>query len=523
MNPSTSVRRVRALRQEGGFAILEALIALLVVAFGMLALAAFQFTLARASDVAKQRTEATRIAEREIDLARSFVSRAGDGNPSDGRLTYVEDLAVGTLNLPNVTGSMTNTTFRPQRIVSAPTAPVPAGGEPYRWVNVIVRWDDRNGVEQSVNLSTVISDGVPSDLGSLANGRGYSTTLRPKNRHINIPYPAVNLAGGQLSAFVPPPGTAAFTFENTSGRVVSRCSSPPLVLTENMPIADLGTCTAYANYAYILSGYVRFKTSNPAADRDNIDSPSDLTDATRGLYPTTTTSFGYSDSTVQDQPININSSATGNAPLTYECYAQRQLTIRSNATQNDLTIAEGAAVPQGYSANNAPRFIAYMCVVQTTTALGSSGAMWSGLVTLRANGWSFGTSGTLGAPAGDAAGAATGTGQVCRFTSDYNGNGQLSNNEHPQYYREIKDALDNQNYLVVDGEDSCPPDIAANPAVANYQDTNTVQHQPALGGSGSLSHICLALANNGPNSNTCVGSNWVRREPIGLTAALPME
>ena len=44
-----------------GFTLLEALIALLVLSFGMLAIAGFQTTLSRNSDLAKQRTEALRL------------------------------------------------------------------------------------------------------------------------------------------------------------------------------------------------------------------------------------------------------------------------------------------------------------------------------------------------------------------------------------------------------------------------------------------------------------------------------
>jgi Tfp pilus assembly protein PilV len=104
--------------RHGGFALIEALISLLVVAFGMLAIGAFHFTLSRAADVAKQRTEATRIAQSEIDRARSFVSRGSDGTPGDWRLTYTEDLAVGTFNLADIADPRMNTTFRRQVVIS---------------------------------------------------------------------------------------------------------------------------------------------------------------------------------------------------------------------------------------------------------------------------------------------------------------------------------------------------------------------------------------------------------------------
>src|SRR5438093_2529904 len=53
----------RTMKPMAGFTLIEALIGLLVLAFGMLAIAAFQTSLTRSGDVSKQRTEATRLAQ----------------------------------------------------------------------------------------------------------------------------------------------------------------------------------------------------------------------------------------------------------------------------------------------------------------------------------------------------------------------------------------------------------------------------------------------------------------------------
>jgi Tfp pilus assembly protein PilV len=52
--------------------LVEVLIALVVLAIGVLAIAVFQTTLSRNSDLAKQRTEATRLAQQRIEDLRAY-------------------------------------------------------------------------------------------------------------------------------------------------------------------------------------------------------------------------------------------------------------------------------------------------------------------------------------------------------------------------------------------------------------------------------------------------------------------
>jgi Tfp pilus assembly protein PilV len=480
---------------------LEALVAMLVLAFGMLAIGSFQVTLSRNADIAKQRSEATRLAQRQIDMLRSFGQRGADGTPGGTQLTYVEDVVTPTPAYYDVTGSTTNTSFRVTTTVT-PTVitATPPTGDRYRWVHVQVAWADRTGTAQQVVLSTSISDGDPADLGVLGVGRGRSSTLRPKNRNINIPYPAVTLSGGQRSAFIPPPGNIIFAFDNTTGDVVQRCTGLSS-LTEGIDLAAAGATCVDVN-GYLLSGYVRFKTSGAAPNASNIDDPSDLTDTTLPLMATNLVPVPAVN------PLIIDAASTGNAPTAYECYSQRQLTVRNNSTQQELNIAEGASVPTGYSASGAPRFIAYTCIITPTDHDSNTAtrALWSGEVRLNPNTDSAaGTPWTIG----------TGSGQykVCRFSSDYNRNTTLSNHEHPRYYREVTGAVDNQNYLVINGGDSCPPDVASNPLAGDYLDTNTAGHQPS-----SVAELSFRCANA-----ACSGANKIVMEPATATTAIPME
>jgi Tfp pilus assembly protein PilV len=618
-NHPTNQSRSPAKRHAHGFALIEALVAFLVVAFGMMAITAFQYTLSRSSDVAKQRNEATRIAQREIERLRSFGQRRTDGNLTDANYTYVDDVV--TMASPQtVAGLTTNTSYTMMLTVGVPN-PAPPAGDHYRWLNVVVGWSDRTGAAQSVQLASIISDGAPSDLRGLGNGRGVPSALRPKNRNINIPYPAVNLTTASCpqgvaacSAFVPPPGSAIFTFNNDTGNVTQVCrptaytvtgisrsgttatalasnhpfttgmqvtivganpagyngeftvtgavtgvsftytvannlASPAtltaatatraVVLAEGMDLASLQgvTCTSFATSAYVLSGYIRFKTGNQDATRSSIADPLGLTDATRALVATNVSQAP----SATTSPVLITSTNTGYAPTAYECYAQRQITVRRNAnattgTTDILNIADlgnATVIPTDFTDQNAPRFVSYMCIVTPSDHDNDANTppIWSGEVTLNPLGWTFATGNnlTLGAPANDGVGAATGSARLCRFTSDYNGNGAISNGEHPRYYRQVSGALDNQNYLVVDGEDDCPGDVAINPQANNptaddYIDTNTVRHQPSA--SAELSFRCASISGN--NTVRCATNDrtWLLEAAEPTTVPLrsiPME
>jgi type II secretory pathway pseudopilin PulG len=532
-----------------GFAVIEALIAFLVVAFGMMALASFQFTLSRASDVAKQRSEATRIAQREIDRLRSFGQKLAD-NTADDRFTFAEEVAVTPPGSPTVStesSPLTNTDYTITLAVSAPPAPVPARGERFRWIDIAVAWLDRTGGAQRIALATAISDGAPGELSASTTGRsGVPGTLRPKNRNINIPYPAVNLTSASCpqgvaacSGFIPPPGNTMFVFNNETGRVVGRCTSnSTIVLTEGMSTSGL-TCDLTLQ-AYVLSGYIRFKTNgnNQGVTRLDVANPLDFTaqagGATRALVATDLSQAP----SATTSPVVITSTNTGHAPSAYECYAQRQLTVRrnSNATagQTDiLNIADlGSAtvIPADFTDNAAPRHIAYVCIVTPIDHDNDNDLttprIWSGEVTLNPRGgWTFavGNNLRLGQPANDAVGAATGSARLCRFTSDYNYNNRISNSEHPRYYRQVTGTLDNQNYLVVDGEDDCPGDDritpeATNPTADDYIDTNTVRHQPEA----EFSFRCGTISGN--NTVRCASGDrtWLLEAAEPTTVPLPL-
>jgi K+-sensing histidine kinase KdpD len=71
-----------------GASLVEALVALLVMAFGMMGVAGIQGRLRYSGDAAKQRAEATRIATAEMERLRGFASLAAVAD--DGVLQFDE-------------------------------------------------------------------------------------------------------------------------------------------------------------------------------------------------------------------------------------------------------------------------------------------------------------------------------------------------------------------------------------------------------------------------------------------------
>jgi type IV pilus modification protein PilV len=492
MATHSSAPRTLKPRRQSGFALIEAMVALLVVSFGLLSIASFQYTLSRSSDTAKQRTEATRLAQKELDRLRSFSQRQSDFNLTDGRYTYVDDV-VSTTSTQTITGLTTNATYNLERAVVTPTV------DRFRWVNVVVWWNDRTGDRQEVRLASAISDGDASNLGVLGVQRRVSSTLLPRGGNSKIPFPTVNLAGGTSGAFMPPAsGNVVFTFDLVTGRVLQRCTGVT-TLSNGINLATTAgvSCTDFSIPGYLLSGYVRFKTST-AATAANIDNADTLTDNTLPLLATVLPA---------QQPLSISGSATGNEPSDRECYSQRQVVARdSNGLLPNLTIEDStsaiALLTSGYVVDaNSPRFISYVCVVTPINSVNTL-PLWSGEVTLNPD-----SSWTLGALATNY--------RVCRLTSDYNRNGALANGEHPRFYRGVTRALENQNFLVVRGNSSCPTDVASDLSATppNFIDTNTAPHQP----SPQLSFYCTGT------DPDCPTGTAFETTPSNPADAIPME
>jgi type IV pilus modification protein PilV len=544
-------------RAARGFSLLEALVALLVMAFGMLAIAGMQAALMRSSDAAKQRSEAVRLAQLKLEELRSF-----DGI-STGSYTFGTDVVASN---DSVTPGASNTSFTRSWTVMRADGTTPATvDDTQKWISVTVDWSDREGATQQtpVRLRSVIGRNDPIAIKGLVAEQARTRVRYPKNRNLNIPYPAVGTSNPNRSAFIPPPGNVTYIFDNVTGNIVQSCTGITSgELVEGVDVDAAGSCTTLTTNAYLLSGFIRFFTgNNPGAD-DIINTNGTTLELASG------------------GPLTIDSSATGNGPSTHVCYAQRQkvvtasnlqaatittmtraggtvtLTTSSNhgfspglrvavtGTSNflfegsfevltvptsttltyaqagadgsatggeleliqQLTLAESDTVPSGYGGQPQSTYVSYACIVtpvdddsNTNTAMA-----WWGKLSIVPSGWTLGTTNT--------------TYKVCRYSSDYDADGVISNIEHPKYYRRVTGALDNQNFVVITGNESCPTDIAVNytGTVGSLFNTNTATHQTAAtGDTAVLSFGCLTTA--------CTGANRTPEEPSTATTVIPME
>lgn len=225
-----------ATRRQRGFTLLEALIAMLITAFGLLGLAGMQLQMSRNADVAKQRGEATRLAQEQVEALRSFTAIAS----APGHANVWDNLSNGNDTIT------TNATYTRTWTLGG------AVGDSMRRAAVVVGWSDRASEAQSVTLNTVISKTDPADIGALGFPLPQNTTLkRPKNRNMNIPVPAVDIGNGEsLSKF----SNFAIIFSNDTGYVIKRCTDP------NASASDLTSCALYE--AVLIAGYVSKTTAS---------------------------------------------------------------------------------------------------------------------------------------------------------------------------------------------------------------------------------------------------------------------
>lgn len=171
---------------QTGFGLLEVLITLVVLGFGLISMARFQGTVLQDSGLAKARTVAAQSAQEKMEDLRSFTvlvtpspqtnpptaSYAAIGNDTGGSLnadgTLIEPSGTITVSAVeyNRTWTVQNYYFSTPSSEATTTLPTLAPAFPdFKTVEVTVTWTDQDNIQQNIVLDTIISASDPARSG----------------------------------------------------------------------------------------------------------------------------------------------------------------------------------------------------------------------------------------------------------------------------------------------------------------------------------------------------------------------
>lgn len=129
-----------------GQTLIEALITVLFIAIGVIALVRFQNYLAYDNSITQQRADATILAMSRIETLKEFQVL----NTTVGYTAY-QDITSGSSTVSGV-----NTTYTVNWVVTSYTNPT------YKTIDVTVSWIDRYGNTQSIRLVSDVAGIEPS-------------------------------------------------------------------------------------------------------------------------------------------------------------------------------------------------------------------------------------------------------------------------------------------------------------------------------------------------------------------------
>jgi hypothetical protein len=373
-------------------------------------------------DLARQRTEAVRLGQREIESLRAWSSlRAAPGATSYAAI----ESAIAADDAASAPGS--NAAYRIVRRVDDDAFP---GA---KLASVTVEWTDRSGADQRLDIDSVIARSDPAWSGALSLGAGAGAPHGVRDRAPGIPAGAASIGGGRSALKTAAGSGTAFLLDDLSAEAVSRCSGvATTTATRDLAATDLVACAT--GRWLLVSGTVRFSSALPPSATEATDVP---------------------------PPAQVSLVlAGGSYPALPDCSAEPMKTVRYTAADGlhlDAVPIDALPASLGLSswADTGDRYLAYRCFVAPR-----SDGRWSGRTAVVPVGW------TIGAGSGDR--------RICRYSADADNSGAIDANiEHPDAYVDVSAALPAQNFLVVRGDQACPSAGAGLAA-----GLGTVQHQP---------------------------------------------
>jgi len=230
---------------QRGISLIEALIALLVLSLGMLAVGKLQSHLRLHADIARQQSLALRLAQEDVERLRAFSVVAA----ASGARAYADIATTSTI-------AEEATRF----VLTRQIADV--AGLRAKSALVQVAWADASGAAQQTTLNTLISGSEPALSGALALPPSGTPVVGVRARSPRIPIAALDLGDGR-SVFKPvASGSLAWLFDNHRGDLIARCLVPASTTTAALTAADLVDCDT--TRGLLLSGLVRFGIGEPA-------------------------------------------------------------------------------------------------------------------------------------------------------------------------------------------------------------------------------------------------------------------
>lgn len=411
-------------RPQCGAALLESLIAFVFLAAAAMSAAQLQGHLRLHADIARQRSQAVHLGQREFETLRAWSTLAA----ASGASAYAAIVDADRVADADP-GDASNADYRVIRHVDDAAF---AGA---KGTSVAVEWNDRSGATQRVVLDSVIARSDPAWSGALALGAGAGAPRGAFARSSGIPVTAKSLGGGRSVLKTSISGSTAIVFEDATGSIVSRCTGiAAATATRDLGGGDLSACSTGA--WLLLSGTVRFTTAVPPLASLASETP-----------PAVTVALALSG---------------GTYPAAPDCSTEAMKTVRylaGGGLHIDAVPIDALPASLGLASwsDTGDRFVAYRCVVAPR-----ADGRWSGRSTLVPTGWTVGTG--------------SADRRVCRYVADRDGSGAIDANiEHPADYAGVAGPLQGQNFVVVRGDQSCPgaPDASLLAAASG-----TVQHQP---------------------------------------------
>ncbi len=406
-------------RTSLGVSLIEALVALAVMGFGMVGVVALQVAMRHNSDVAKQRSEATRLAQEAIETRRAFTTMSAA--PS-GFLDW-SDLQSTAAEIVNGTNAIYSRTV---------LMPDVGSGRSKNFI-VTVTWEDRTGAQQEVRLLSAITGSDPL-LATSVGVPESATLLSPQRRHPGIPPGAVTQRDGTTSHFTPPGSSGHWVFNNATGIITQNCSAP-------------NVCTNVEWLA--LWGYVNFATGAVEPTEADAEHPS-------GLAFNLDIALGLDAPAVQPTFVPACLKDMGNPLLiAYYCVVDVAASTTPKHWSGRSTLTGGSLLLAASAPDVSASSPTHHKVCRYTPVRGCDPLV------------------------GDIIWGAVGTTASCTGAAPTSSR-KMSNAEHPRDYSNVSTSLGNQNFLIITAGNGtaafdCPDDAV--PPVTPLVQSTTWRHQ----------------------------------------------